>query len=567
MNLTRIQEFFLKKPTSWDVLWMSLFTVFITGQPLFMRHEIIMMEAGIHLPAINALFHGLVPYRDFFFLRGPMELYVPALMMKIFGVSSALLPVFYYVGTMATLILCVIIAGQLLQSRFIFYMMVPAFVARTFPRIAYYYWGGMRYAMGFLVILCLFYFFKTRRNFWIFLTGLTAGLAFLTTAEAGISTIAASVAALGFAALFGVIEWRSAVKSFLLFCLGLLVTIGPFFIYLAVNGAFAAYVECNLVVIKYNHVVFPGTEYQLPAGFMGFLTAFWIGLQKFEYASPLFCYIFFAGYLVYRFFQKKLNRTDAFMAGLAVYGFILYAMAFRKIEGHHFEMALQAEKFLYFFLAEFAVLYFWLNNAKRWHKKAAYGLAAVILISSLGYAFQRFDHRFTMFKLIKKNVFHSKKVKSLSFLDGMETSEPTVPRARGHVVPRWQAEEIDGVVAFLQSHTGPDEAVFCFPEVGNFNFWADRPFVGRFPIATFSWHYQPLHDQMVEDFKKAHPRYVVMTNLGHRTFPAKWYFRVESNVRNFNHVTQLILKNYDPVKSFESVSIYQIKPSRESLVE
>ena len=97
MSLLRIQEFFFKKPTGRDVLWMIFFVVFITFQPFYMRHEIIMMETGIHLPAINALFHGLIPYRDFFFLRGPLELYAPAAMMKIFGVNSALLPAFYYV--------------------------------------------------------------------------------------------------------------------------------------------------------------------------------------------------------------------------------------------------------------------------------------------------------------------------------------------------------------------------------------------------------------------------------------------------------------------------------------
>ena len=127
------------------------------------------------------------------------------------------------------------------------------------------------------------------------------------------------------------------------------------------------------------------------------------------------------------------------------------------------------------------------------------------------------------------------------------------------VVPAWQAEEIEGVTKFLQENTAPDEPVFTFPELGNFNFWADRPFVGRFPIATFSWYQDRWHRELVADFKKTQPRFVVMTNLGHRTFPAALYFKYEKNVRKFNEVTQLILDHYTVVKSFESVSIYKRK--------
>ena len=129
------------------------------------------------------------------------------------------------------------------------------------------------------------------------------------------------------------------------------------------------------------------------------------------------------------------------------------------------------------------------------------------------------------------------------------------------VIPRWQADEIEGVVAFIQAHTRSDEEIFCYPEVGNFAFWADRPFVGRFPIGTFSWIYEKWYREMVDDFKEAKPKYVVMTHIGHRTFPAAIYFRHPKNIPKFKEVTQLILDNYVLVKSFESVGIYQRKDS------
>ena len=149
--------------------------------------------------------------------------------------------------------------------------------------------------------------------------------------------------------------------------------------------------------------------------------------------------------------------------------------------------------------------------------------------------------------------------KDLGLLKDVEKRPLNIERAKGMIVPLWQAQEIEGVTKFLQEHTGPEEAVFTFPELGNFNFWADRPFVGRFPIATFAWYHEKWHRELVADFKKAQPRFVVMTNLGHRTFPAALYLRYEKNARKFNEFTQLILDHYTVVKSFESVSIYERK--------
>ena len=140
---------FQNKPNFWDAFWLSIFVIFITGQPFFMRHEIIMMETGIHLPDINAIFHGQIPYRDFFYLRGPLELYFPAFLMILFGKNMIFLPVFFYVWSVVTLIVLVVIAKNLYRSRLILYLMVPVLAARTFPRIPYYYWGGMRYALAF----------------------------------------------------------------------------------------------------------------------------------------------------------------------------------------------------------------------------------------------------------------------------------------------------------------------------------------------------------------------------------------------------------------------------------
>ena len=178
-----------KKAAIFDALILSLFVILITYQPFLLHHEIIMMETGIHLPGIYALFHGAIPYKDFLYFRGPLELYVPALLMKFFGDNMIWLPIFYYVGTILTLLFGALLAFQLYRTRLVFYLMVFVLVARTFPRISFYYWGGMRYALGMLSLVLAVQSFKSNRSSWMFGAGVASCLAFWATIEAGVCTL------------------------------------------------------------------------------------------------------------------------------------------------------------------------------------------------------------------------------------------------------------------------------------------------------------------------------------------------------------------------------------------
>jgi len=566
-----------KKPDRFDIFLLSAFVILITFQPFFLHHEIIMMETGIHLPAINALFHGQIPYRDFYFLRGPLELYISALMMVCGGKNAVWLPLFYYGGTVLTLLFCVLIARHLFRTRAFLYLMIPVLVARTFPRISYYYWGGMRYAIGFLAFWLGIMFFKTQRKRWIFLAGFVSCFAFLTTVEAGVSVTFAFAAALGSSYIFQAQPRNFVLKSAGMYALGFLIILIPYLIYIAATSALMPFLEAQYVVLTKMTQTFVDAKGNHPEGFIDFLFALFPNSPYFKIMTPLYTYIFCTGYIVFRIKKNKCSWEIPVLICLAIYGIILYVGAFRKIEGHHFEMALQPEKFLLFFMFEEVWLYLkkikpaatfsqfaasiktkTFSNLKL--KALAIQLIAFFfIVGSIGYAIQRYDHRFAMFKWIKKEVFHQK-VKGLSLLENMESETLHLKRVDGITVPKWQAEEIKGVVEFLEKNTTPDETVFTYPELGNFNFYADRPFVGRFPIATFTWMYEPWHQELLADFKNSKPKYVVMTNLGHRTFPHVWYFRNPRNKERFDTFTKLILDNYEAVETFASVTIYRLKP-------
>ncbi len=557
-----MSRFFLQKPTWRDVLLLSFFVVFVTYQPFLLHHEIIMMETGIHLPAINALFHGGVIYRDFFFLRGPFELYVPAFMMLIFGKNSILLPIFYYLGTVATMVGAVFLGAQLFRSRLILYLMIPILVTRTFPWVSFYFWGGMRYALGMFALVAFAIYVRKQKLVWLFGAGIISALALLTTVEAGLCTILAILAAL-LANLILKIERQHSFGKLLSAYFGGLFLIGlPYFIYLIVTGALPFYLDTTFSVATRLMTVFPDLSdnhfKNVGEFFMGLVP----GNRFFRYMTPVFLYLFLAGYIIRRIQTKRLNQTAVILIGIAVYGILLYISAFRRIAGHHFEMALQPEKILLFFLLEES--FFYLRDLKlgaslpKWKVTTINILFVALIMSSVGYTINRLQKRFPFISLIKQRVFHMK-VKKLSLLDNVPKGTLYLEHAYGHVVPAWQEDEVKKVVTFLKENTAPNETIFSFPEVGNFSFWVDRPFVGRFPIATFSWLKEEWYQELLSDFKKAQPRYVVMTKLGHKTFPASWYFKYPRNSERFNEMTEFILEHYEPVESYESVAIYRRK--------
>ena len=562
------------KASIFDAIILSFFVVFITCQPFLLHHEIIMMETGIHLPGIYALFHGGVPYKDFFYLRGPLELYVPFFSMLLFGENMVVLPVFYYIGSVLTLLVCILLAYQIYRTRFIFYLMILVLIARTFPRISFYYWGGMRYALGLLSLFCAFQYFKKQRLSWIFAAGIVSCLGLLTTVETGVSAIVSIALALVLSFLFGIGERHFFRKALCMYFLGILLILIPYVVCLWATDSLIPYSQTNYIVLTKMMKIFVDAPGNYPGNFPGFLAALLPGSPYFKVMTPVFFYAAFGAYI---FYQKKRNKLGPEIFGLvaiAIYAMILYIAAFRKIEGHHFEMALQPEKILFFFLLEGVYLSLVKIRRQEVERVGAFALRGwqffimrkkIYLInflivafigSSVGYALVRYNNRFVMVKLLENKLGH-KDDQDLSFLAGTEKREVNIKRAKGMVVPAWQAQEMEEIVAFLEKNTKPDEAVFTYPELGNFNFWADRPFVGRFPIATFSWMDERWYEELLADFKKAAPRYVIMTNLGHRTFPKEWYFRNTNNVVKFNTMTELILNDYRPIKTFESVSLYE----------
>jgi hypothetical protein len=82
------------------------------------------------------------------------------------------------------------------------------------------------------------------------------------------------------------------------------------------------------------------------------------------------------------------------------------------------------------------------------------------------------------------------------------------------LVPRHQAEDVRGVVEYVQAGTPPGAPFFAYPVVPLFNFLADRPNPTRFD------HFLPgtltNHDfaEIIDDLQRRRPRYVLWDHLG-----------------------------------------------------
>jgi hypothetical protein len=93
--------------------------------------------------------------------------------------------------------------------------------------------------------------------------------------------------------------------------------------------------------------------------------------------------------------------------------------------------------------------------------------------------------------------------------------------------------------------TKPDEAILMYPELAIYFFLTDRPFLGRFPMATFSWFDETWHRELMRDLKEVKPRYVVIT----RKYPVGWkevYFGYETNRKKYREMMALVHAHYSP---------------------
>ncbi len=565
-----------------DGIFLSFFTILITFHPYFLYGEIKFDELGLYLPAIDAVLHGAIPYRDFFYLRGPGEIYVPAFLMSIWGENITVLSVYFYVGTVLTLLICVFIAMQIYRSRLILYIMVPVLIARTFPRVVFTYWGGFRYGLGLMVIWMAIRFLKKERFLWIWGAGLLSGLCFFTSVEIGVCAITGISIALLISYLMKIHDQRLIQKASTIYFLGMLTFSIPYIFYMIETNSLMDYMRSVYVVLTKMQTVMD--IHQVVPMPRNILEALGVMLNpahdNFKHLTPAYFYLMMIVYLIYRVKKRQFSKDHLSVVCLAGYGVVLYVSAFRNIWASQFEMALQPEKILLFWVFEEICLWkrpeqvlslnslydamtVWANSFRQNIKPRAVRIPfgniflIVLICSSLGYAIQRYNKRFFPFQYACYRLF-GKNTGKLIPLSQIKTKQLTLARARGMTVPLEQAQEVETITTFIQEHTAPGEKVFMFPELGVYSFMVDRPFVGRFPVVTLSWFNDDWHQELLRDLIRQRPNYAVLTkNLPENFFSV--YFKRPKNKEFYDAVVDYIQLHYHVKKETKTARIYQLK--------
>jgi hypothetical protein len=514
--------------TRLDLFLLGCFTIFIVWHPWFLHQKLNLFELGLYLPGIDAILQGQIPYRDFFYLRGPFELYMPAVLMSLFGETVAVLSTYFYVGTVMALLVCVWIAYELFPSRLILYAFVPVLIARTFPRVVFTYWGGMRYALGLLSILAVIKFLKTEKKGWLIAAGLLTAYSGLTSMEIGVSA---------FVAVTVVLLLTAQRARNLVYYLGSAALLtGLCYVYLLFNGALADYWQAKWIVATHMTKTFIQSE-PVPSTPLEVLSALIIPTTKnFRQMTPVYCYLFFAMYLFWRQRNKHLSVLDRAAGAVALYGFMLYVTGFRNIWSNVFEMALQPEKIILFYL----LCQFFIEMKKRFPaRRMVTVLLTAVVLSSLIYSFQRFSKRFFFFLRDP--------------LKGEVSVVMNEPRLKGMVLPQSQAEDVRQLKEFIDKNTNTNDVVWMYPELGSLHFILDRPWVGKFPLATLAWMDEGMFEQYMMSLQEAKPQYLIMDKVIPDYFET--YFKVPANRKKFDRQMKYIEENYDLIQSTPSYNI------------
>ncbi|MDP8211893.1 MAG: hypothetical protein P9X22_01200 [Candidatus Zapsychrus exili] len=529
MNLFS-KDNFKSPPTNRDSLFLIFFTIFITFQPFYLHKEFNIFEYGIYLPGIDAISRGLVPFRDFFHLRGAFELYLPAFFMNIFGMKVSVLSLYFYIGNVLALILCVLIAKEILKSKLIFYLSVPVLIAKTFPRVVFTYWGGMRYAFGLLVLFSAIKFFKSKKYFWLVFSGIFAAVGFFTSIEIGVLSTISVLGALAFSCIFKVQNIKEAARGLGNFISGALIISIPYLIYLIQTQSLTPYVESFFTVAISITGVFETAS--CPSSMKELFYWFMPTSPHFKHITPAFLYFALFIYLAKKAYDKDISRQEISIVVVAIYGVLMFISAFRAVEGDQFEMALQPEKILLFYAFGESLLF--INNRfdKGRLKIVASSILVFFVLFSCIYSFKRYFKRFDFPK----------------FLIGKYQAKPNcrklnVERAGNLVASKFQAKEVEQLVDVIQQETNKEDTIFSFPEMGTYLFLADRQFFGKFPMYTFSWFSDNWHNDLIADINENEPEYVVMPIKLHRKFE-QIYFKVAKNRDKYNIIINIITKNY-----------------------
>ena len=146
-------------------------------------------------------------------------------------------------------------------------------------------------------------------------------------------------------------------------------------------------------------------------------------------------------------------------------------------------------------------------------------------------------------------------IKPLKDEEGIELH---LKRVAHMTVPVGQARDFEELNAFFRKNTSAREPVLMFPEMAFYYFLLDRPYIGRFPMVSFTWLNDRWHEEFMNDLRTTNPRWAVVP----KTFPDWYYyqyFKVAGNKLKFDEVMNYVHGRYEIIASTSSFDIFRLQ--------
>lgn len=544
-----------------DYFVIPLCIVFLLFDPNFLHGFIDHLEAGQYLSSVQAIFEGKVPYKDFFILFGPLQIYSIAFVMVLFGKMLATLRAFFYFNYMISFIGIYFLARNVCKNRiFVCLVTFMSLVEVSQPFWATR-WDFGRMGLGILILLLLIQFVRKENPKLLIAAGFVSGLTLLYTLDIGIIGIASSIFLLG--ALAFTRNQRTSktilsdiLKSAIPYAAGILCGIIPISFFLALKGALLPYLNTAFYIIPKYHIKMWGH----PPAYLATLYGSGQGLSFFlgevcKAYLPMFIYGPIFLYLLYSLARKQWNKESAIIALLFVYGVLTYKASFRAIEGTQFQVALPP---LLILIGLFLEKMFNFLRARKGEPLQAVLAAGLVIITLFYFTASHKRYYESLSGWMRYQNLKSRLVGMYMFpmpVNKADLVDADLERLGKIRIPRWQAYQMKEVTDYLKANTSVGEGIFTFPEHGLYNFLSDRPFIGKFAIAGFAWTSPQWRQELLSDLRANKPNIILYcTTLSNM---AQSIGRSEELLPD---VVSFIKDNYSAVADFGDISVY--KPNR-----
>ena len=497
--------------------------------PHFAHGKIISMESGQHLAWAHAILNGKIPYRDVWMQYGPLQEYILASLMWLFGKTLLVQRAFFYIGIVLALIAGYFLARQIIRNRFFTYVATWLLITETIWPFWMSRWGGFRVGFGFLGVLLLVLYNNSKKKIYLYLTGMISMLAFLYSLEYGILLFGLSIIYL-LASHLTTKEPKSKLifKEVNFYILGILTILIPFLVYYAWIGALKEFVR---IIFQDFIISYPCGIVKKAATSSPGVGVPWLNLQAIDWAKNgwkfvkslhfkfylyLFMLLITALYLTRKFLRKVFSVQEGNILVLGIFSLGIFIFGLRRFPSPQFSSGLCGVVILVaFFLKESFYALFKKKisvNKKGMQHPVKY---EVKILASL----------FIIFFIWYYGTVSKIHIRGINFIEGNLSRYGTAPKGltpfkitySGNIfIPPKQAAHISKVVNYIKRRTSDNENIYVFPHEAFYYFFANRGCPTRFHIAIAAGYSPAYQQEVVRDLKKDRTKYIIYGTASYR---------------------------------------------------